>query len=230
MGRRVLGGEGVGVVVAVLRELVLLHHVVGVGRRQPDAPEAHHRPAARGAVRRRGRVGQREVGAAGDGHVVNLRLGGGGADVELRVQTGLLLRPHTDAPGAQVGFDENVVDHRRHAEDGGEVRQGLGGAGGDGAGDLQARLDLDLLGREVGLGVGPVEARAEVGGAGEDDVDVEAVGGGLLLREELVHHGGAVPSVLLVGAESQGVQERNVGLGQVFVQLQSNLKRKEINN
>lgn len=111
--------------------------------------------------------------------MVDLRLGGRGSDVKLCVQIWLLLRSrgHVDSSRAHVWFDENIVDYRRHAEDGGEVWQRLGGGGRDGAGHLQPGFCLDLLGCE-GLGVGPVEACAEVSGAGQDDVDVEAVRGG----------------------------------------------------
>lgn len=112
--------------------------------------------------------------------MVDLWLGGRGADVKLCVQIWLLLGPcghNRHSCRAHVWFDENVVDYRRHTEDRGEVRQGLGsGGGGDGAGHLQPGLYLDLLRRESPV-VGPVEACAEVSGAGKDDVDVEAVRG-----------------------------------------------------
>lgn len=105
---------------------------------------------------------------------------------------------------AHVRFYENVVDYRRHAEHRGEVWKGL--AGWDGAGHLHPGFRLDLLWCE-GLGVGPVEACAEVSGAGKDDVDVEAVWGGrFVLCEVLVHHGGALSSVLLVGSIIRGTQ------------------------
>lgn len=207
MGRCVLGGVGRrGVVVTVvLLQLVLCHHVVAVGCRQRDAAEVQHGPAAGGAVCRRAVVGQShgEVGAAGDGHVVDLLLGGRGSDVKLCVQTWplLLLGPCGHAhhsSRAHVWFDENVVDYRRHAEDRGEVWQGLGGGCGNGAGHLQPGLRLDLL-RRQGLGVRSVQACAEVSGAGKDDVDVEAVRRSrFVLCKVLVDHGGALSSVFLV--------------------------------
>ena len=113
-----------------------------------------------------------------------------------------------------------------NVENRGEVGQRLrGGAAADGAGHLQVRLRLDLLHCE-GL-VGPVQARAQVsGGAGKDEVDVQAVRGRrLLLGEILVHHGGALPPVLLVGAVSREAEERTAHPGEVFVQVQLNLKR-----
>lgn len=125
-----------------------------------------------------------EVSTAGDGHVVDLLLGSRGSDVKLGVQIWLLLVllgccGHTrHSSRVHVWFDENIVDHRRHTEDRGEVWQSLGGggSGGNRAGHLQPWLYLDLL-RCEGLGVGPVEACAEVSGAGKDDIDVEAVRG-----------------------------------------------------
>lgn len=125
-----------------------------------------------------------EVSTAGDGHLgIDLRLGGRRSNVKLCIQILLLVLllvlllgpcgPSYNSSRAHLWFDENVVDYRRHAEDRGEVRQGLGG---DGAGHLQPGLYLDLLRRES-PGVRPVEACAEVCGAGKDDVDVEAVRG-----------------------------------------------------
>lgn len=151
------------VVAVVLWHVVLRHHVVAVGWWQRDAAEVQHGPAAGGAMCRRPGVGQShgEVGAAADGHVVDLLLGGRGANVKLCVQIWLLLGPCRNAHHcrAHVWFDENIVDGRWNAEDRGEVWQGLGGAGGDGAGHLQLWLCLDLL-RCQGLGVGAVETCA----------------------------------------------------------------------
>lgn len=246
MGRRVVSGvAGGGLVVTVVMMLLQLlvvvlvlggHHVVAVGHGYRDAAQVKHSTAAAaatgGALRRRTGVRQRhgEVGTAADGHVVDLRLRRLGSDVKVGVQAWLMMlllmllvvgrRGNTPHPSSvNVRLYEDVVDGGRHAEDGGEVWQCLGG-GREGAGHLQPRLRLDLMRREVLGGVGPVEARAEVGGAGQDDVDVEAVrGGGLVVGEVLVHHRGALPSVLLVQGVDAGIQEETVDLREVLVQF-----------
>ena len=215
------------VVVVVGGEMLLVvrHGIVPArrrGRRRRHA-QVEHGPAAVGAGPRLGAVGQGH-GEVGVGHVVHLGLGGGGPDLQVHVQGGLLLLlGEAHLAGAHLRLEEQVVDPRRHAEDGREVGQGLRGGGGAGrAGRLQAGLRLDVL------GVGAVQARAQVGGAGQDDVDVEAVRRhGLLLGEELVHHRGALPPVLSVrgGGGGRGHQ-RAAGEGEVLLQLQVGLERR----
>lgn len=214
----------------VLLQLVFCHHVIAVGCGQWGTAKVQNVPAVGGAMGWRTGVWQSrgEVGTAGDGHV-DLRLGGWGSDVKFWVQIWLLLLmvllllgpySHTDhSSRGHVWFDENIVDYRRHAEDGGEVWQSLGDGGGDGAGHLQPRFCLDLLGSE-GFGVGPIETRAEMVGAWKYDVDVEAVRGSeFVFWEVFVDYRGALSSVLLVTSVSRGTQERTVDLGEVFVQI-----------
>lgn len=222
-----------GVVIAmVLRQVVLRHHVGAISDWQRGASQVQHGPTPCRAVCRRAVVGQShgEVGTTGDRHVVHLLLWRWRSNLKFCVQIWLLLGPrghaHHSCLGAQVRFDENIAGYMMNVEHRGEVRQRLSGGGGrDGTRHLQVRLCLDLL-RCKGLVVGPVQARAEVSGAGKDDVDVEAVRGyRLFLGEKIVHHGGAFPPVFLVGTVGGEAQKRTAHLGEIFVQLQLNLNR-----
>lgn len=240
MWGRALGRTGHrGVVITmVLRQVVLRHHVGAISDWQRGASQGQHGPTPCRAVCRRAVVGQShgEVGTTGDGHVVHLLLWCWRSNLKLCVQIRLLLlllvllgpggHAHHSCLGAQVRFDENIAGYRMNVEHRGEVRQCLSGGGGwDGTRHLQVRLCLDLL-RCEGLVVGPVQARAEVSGAGKDDVDVKAVRGyRLFLGEEIVHHGGALPPVFLVGTIGGEAQKRTAHLGEIFVQIQLNLNR-----
>lgn len=220
----------------VLRQVVLRHHVGAISEWQGAASQGQHGPTPRRAVCRRAVVGQShgEVATTGDRHVEHLLLWRRRPNLKFCVQIRLLLllllgpggHAHHSCLGAQVRFDENIAGYGMNVEHGGEVRQRLSGGGGrDGTRHLQVRLGLDLL-RCEGLVVGPVQARAEVSGAGKDDVDVEAVRGyRLFLGEKIVHHGGALPPVFLVGTVSGEAQKRIAHLGEIFVQLQLNLNR-----
>lgn len=217
----------------VLRQVVLRHHVGAVSDWQRGASKGQHGPTPCRAVCRGAVVGQShgEVGTTGDRHVVHLLLRRWRPNLKFCVQIRLLLlgprgHAHHSCLGAQVRFDENIAGYRMNVEHRGEVRQRLSGGGGrDGTRHLQVRLCLDLL-RCKGLVVGPVQARAEVSGAGKDDVDVEAIRGHrLFLREKIVHHRGALPPVFLVGTISGEAQKRMAHLGEIFVQLQLNLNR-----
>lgn len=220
------------VITVVLLQVVLCHHVGAIVHWQRGASQGQHGPTPCRAVCRWAAVGQShgEVGTTADRHVVHL-LWCWGSNLKFCVQIWLLLgargHAHHSCLGAQVRFDENIAGYRMNIEHRGEVRQRLrrGGGGGDGARHLQVRLCFDLL-RCKGLVVGPVQACAEVSGAGKDDVDVEAVRGHrLFLREKIVHHGGALPPVFLVATVGGEAQKRTAHLRKIFVQLQLNLNR-----